>query len=194
MVLGVRPSPIYVNNIETDDSRKAQENWENQNSQAYGNLMLCIFADIRNLATKAGRDTTKDLLDWLKTQYGTTSISAAYSDVVAVDKLRIPGDCNPTPTLDKLLALFTRLEDNKLIYMEAICAMTLLAKLPPQMEEIARSYNQKSSDTLSLFFAAIRNDVILNWQQRSSKGKQRTPQQSFKVKKLSNVQCKGKDP
>jgi len=72
--------------------------------------------------------------------------------------------------------------------------MTLLAKLPPQMEEIARSYNQKSSDTLSLFFAAIRNDVILNWQQRSSKGKQRTPQQSFKVKKLSNVQCKGKDP
>jgi len=87
MVLGVRPSLIYVNNIETDDLRKAQENWENQNSQAYGNLMLCIFADIRNLATKTGRDTTKDLLDWLKTQYGTTSISAAYLDVVAVDKL-----------------------------------------------------------------------------------------------------------
>jgi len=96
-------------------------------------------------------------------------------DVIAIDKLRIPRDCDPTPTLDKLLALFICLEDNKLIYMEVIHAMTLLAKLPLQIEEIAWSYNQKSSDTLSLFFAAIRNDVILNWQQRSSKGKQRTP-------------------
>jgi len=33
--------------------------------------------------------------------------------------------------------LSTCLEDNKLIYTEAICAMTLLAKLLPQMEEIA---------------------------------------------------------
>jgi len=63
IVLGVRPSPIYMNNIEMDDSRRAQENWKNQNFQAYGNLMLCISADIRNLATKVGRDTTKDLLD-----------------------------------------------------------------------------------------------------------------------------------
>jgi len=33
-------------------------------------------------------------------------------------------------------SLSTCLEDNKLIYTEAICAMTLLAKLPPQIEEI----------------------------------------------------------
>ena len=128
MALGTKLSLILVNNAETDDSSRARDNWDNQNSQAYGNLMLCISADIRNLASKAKRDTTKDLLDWLKTQYSTTSISAAYSDVVAIDKLRIPGDCDPTPTLDKLLSLFTHLEDNKLIYTEAICAMTLLAK------------------------------------------------------------------
>ena len=128
MALGTKLSLILVNNAETDDSSRARDNWDNQNSQAYGNLMLCISADIRNLATKAKRDTTKDLLDWLKTQYSTTSISATYSDVVAIDKLRIPGDCDPTPTLDKLLSLFTHLEDNKLIYTEAICAMTLLAK------------------------------------------------------------------
>ena len=128
MALGTKLSLILVNNAETDDSSRARDNWDNQNSQAYGNLMLCISADIRNLASKAKRDTTKDLLDWLKTQYSTTSISATYSDVVAIDKLRIPGDCDPTPTLDKLLSLFTHLEDNKLIYTEAICAMTLLAK------------------------------------------------------------------
>jgi len=156
--------------------------------------MLHISADIRNLATKAKRDTTKNLLDWLKTQYGTTSISAVYSDIVAVDKLRIPGDCDPTPTLDKLLSLFIHLEDNKLIYTEAIYAMTLLTKLPLQMEEIVQSYNQKSSDALSLFFVAICNNVILNWQQCWSKGKQRTLQQNFEMKKLSNIQCKGKDP
>ena len=131
MALGTKLSLILVNNAETDDSSRARDNWDNQNSQAYGNLMLCISADIRNLASKAKRDTTKDLLDWLKTQYGTTSIFVVYSDVVAVDKLRIPGDCDPTPTLDKLLSLFTYLEDNKLIYMKAICVITLLAKLLP---------------------------------------------------------------
>jgi len=58
--------------------------------------------------------------------------------------------------------------------MEAICVMTLLAKLLLQMKEITQSYNQKSSDALSLSFAAIHNDVILNWQQHLSKEKQRT--------------------
>jgi len=106
MALGIKPFPILVNNAETDNSSRARDNWDNQNSQAYGNLMLCISADIRNLATKAKRDTTKNLLDWLKTQYGITSISATYSDVIAIDKLRIPGDCDPTLTLDKLLSLF----------------------------------------------------------------------------------------
>jgi len=67
MVLGTKPSPILVNNAKIDDSSRARDNWNNQNSQAYGNLMLCISANIRNLATKAKRDTTKDLLDWLKT-------------------------------------------------------------------------------------------------------------------------------
>ena len=98
--------------------------------------MLCISADIKNLATKAKRDTTKDLLDQLKTQYGITSISATYSDIVTINKLRIPGDYNPTSTLDKLLSLFTHLEDNKLIYTKAIHAITLLAKLSLQIEEI----------------------------------------------------------
>jgi len=68
--------------------------------------MLHISTNIRNLVTRAKRDTIKDLLDWLKTQYSTTSIFAAYSDVVTIDKLRIPGDCDPTLTLDKLLSLF----------------------------------------------------------------------------------------
>jgi len=67
MVLGTKPFPILINNTETDDSSRARDNWDNQNSQAYGNLMLRISADIRNLATKAKRDTTKNLLDWLKT-------------------------------------------------------------------------------------------------------------------------------
>jgi len=93
-----------------------------------------------------------------------------------------------------LLALFTYLEDNKLIYIKAICAMTLLAKLLLQMKKIVQSYNQKLLDALFLSFAAIHNDVILNWQQCSSKRKQRTPQQSFKVKKLLNIQHKGKNP
>jgi len=120
MVLGIKPSPVIANNIEMEEFCRARENWDNQNSQTYSNLMLCIFSDVRNLAVKARMDTTKNLLDWLKTQYETTSISAAYTDIVIVDKLQVPGDCNPTPTIDKLLALFMQLEDNKLVYTEAV--------------------------------------------------------------------------
>jgi len=148
--------------------------------------MLCISSDVRNLAVKAIMDTTKNLLDWLKTQYGTTSISAAYTNVVIVNKLQVPGDCNPMPTIDKLLALFMQLEDNKLVCTEAVRAMTLLAKLPPQMEEIACNYNQKTIDAMTLTFATIHNNAIINWQQYSSKGKQRNPQ-GPDAKKLSNI-------
>lgn len=99
------------------------------------------------------------------------SISAAYTDAATVDKLQVLGDCNPTSTIDKLLALFTQLEDNKFIYPELIRAMMLLVRLSPQIEEIAWSYNSKITDATSLTFAAVHNDIIMNWQQYSSKGK-----------------------
>ena len=107
MALGIKPSPVITNNVETEESYRARENWDNQNSQAYGNLMLCISPNVRNLTVKARMDTMKNLLDWLKIQYKTTSISAAYTDIVIVDKLQVLGDCDPMPTIDKLLALFT---------------------------------------------------------------------------------------
>jgi len=124
--------------------------------------MLHISADIRKLAVKAKMGNTRELLDWLKMQYDTTSISAAYADIVTINKLQILGDCDPTPSLDRLLTLFTHLEDNKLAYPEPIRATTLLSKLPPQIEEIACSYNQKTKDATSLTFATICNDTILN--------------------------------
>jgi len=154
---------------------------------------MCWSTLVVKLGVKAKMENTRDLLNWLKAQYGTTSISAAYTDVVIVNKLYISGDCDPTPTLDRLLVLFMRLEDNKLIYPESIQAMTHLAKLPPQME-IACNYNQRASDATSLTFATICNDAIMNWQQRSSKGKQQQSQQGIDAKKLSNIQQKGKDP
>lgn len=107
MALGIKPSPVITNNVKTKKSCRARENWNNQNSQTYGNLMLHIFFDIRNLAVKARIDTTKNLLDQLKTQYRTTSISTIYTDIVIINKLQVPGDYDPVPTIDKILALFT---------------------------------------------------------------------------------------
>jgi len=73
-----------VNGVETDESHRTWTLWEDQDAQAYGNLMLRISANIRKLAIKAKMDNTRELLDWLKMQYGTTSISAAYADIVAI--------------------------------------------------------------------------------------------------------------
>jgi len=53
-------------------------------------------------------------------------------------------------------------------------------------------YNQKTINAMTLIFATIHNDAIMNWQQCSSKEKQRNPQ-GLNTKKLSNIQCKGKD-
>jgi len=80
---------------------------KNQDAQAHNNLMLHVSTDIRNLTIKAGMEHTGELLDWLKVQYRTTSISTAYTNTATVKKIQIPGDCNPTPTINKLLALFT---------------------------------------------------------------------------------------
>jgi len=102
---------------------------------------LHISANVRKLAIKAKMNNTRELLNWLKTQYGITSISATYADIVTVNKLQISGDCDLTPSLDRLLALFMHLEDNKLAYPEPIRAVTLLSKLPSQIEKIAYSYN-----------------------------------------------------
>jgi len=49
--------------------------------------MLYISSDIRNLVVKARMDTIKNFLDWLKTQYETTHISVAYTNIVIVNKL-----------------------------------------------------------------------------------------------------------
>ena len=62
----------------------------------------------------------KNLLNWLKMQYETTSISTTYTNVIIIDKLQVPEHCDPTFTIDKLLALFMQLEDNKLVYTKAV--------------------------------------------------------------------------
>jgi len=49
--------------------------------------MLHISTDIRNLAVKAGIEHTGELLNWLKAQYGTISISTTYTNATAIDKL-----------------------------------------------------------------------------------------------------------
>jgi len=82
--------------------------------------MLHISPDIRNLSIKAQMQDTKKLLNWLKTQYGTTSISATYTNTIAINKFFVPGDYNSTPTIDRLLAPFTHLENNKFIILEPV--------------------------------------------------------------------------
>ena len=186
MALSAQPSLTFdEEGNETENSHKACENWEDQNVKAFGNLMLWISLDIRKLIVQAQKKSTKDLFEWLKTQYSTTTISAAYTDVIAINKLFISGDCDPTPVIDKLHALFTCLKDNKLIYPELFWAVMLFSKLPAQMEEITRNYNHKTADATSLTFLAIRDDVIMSWQQRSSKKKKQNSKQREKTIKYT---------
>jgi len=63
MALNGKPSPILRDGAETDESVRNWDNWDNQNVQAYGNLMLRISPDIRNLVTKEGIINTSELLD-----------------------------------------------------------------------------------------------------------------------------------
>jgi len=66
MVLNSKLLPVLVNSVETDESIRAQDNWDNQDAKTYSNLMLCISPNIRNLTIKAKIQDTKKLFDWLK--------------------------------------------------------------------------------------------------------------------------------
>jgi len=66
IVLNSKPLLVLVNSVETNESIRAQDNWNNQDAKTYSNLMLCISPNIRNLAIKAKIQDTKKLLDWLK--------------------------------------------------------------------------------------------------------------------------------
>ena len=64
--------------------------------------------------------------------------------------------------------------------------MMLFVRLLSQIEEIIHSYNLEIFDATSLTFAAIQNDIIMNWQQYFSRGKQKQQHQGVDAKKLSN--------
>jgi len=53
------------------------------------------------------------------------------------------------------------------------------------MEEITRNYNHKTADATSLTFLAIRDDVIMSWQQRSSKKKKQNSKRREKTIKYT---------
>jgi len=53
IVLNSKPLPVLVNSVKTDESIRAQDNWDDQDAKVYGNLILHISSDIRNLAIKA---------------------------------------------------------------------------------------------------------------------------------------------
>jgi len=69
MALNSKPPIVQKDNIETEESIRTRDNWDNQDAQVYSNLMLYISTDIKNLAMKADIEHTGKLLDWPKVQY-----------------------------------------------------------------------------------------------------------------------------
>jgi len=63
LVLSTQLSPILVNSVETDDFCRTWTLWEDQDTQAYSNLILHISADIMKLAVKAKINNTRKLLN-----------------------------------------------------------------------------------------------------------------------------------
>jgi len=59
MALNSKPLIIRKDGVETEESVRTRDNWDNQDAQAHSNLMLRISTDIRDLAVKAGMEHTR---------------------------------------------------------------------------------------------------------------------------------------
>ncbi|KAF9225540.1 hypothetical protein BS17DRAFT_652485, partial [Gyrodon lividus] len=109
--------------------------WNHHNTQAIGNLCLCLAPNI--LAKVLSKTTASSIWSSLKEEYGTPGVAATYVEFKAMLDTLIPLHEHPTPAFSKINAHFARLADTDFEISPKVQAMILLAKLPSSVDTIA---------------------------------------------------------
>jgi len=157
-----------------------------------------IATTVLNLLQKTMEDNT-DIntmfasLAWeyLEKTYSKPRIAATYKELKATMDVVIPGNANPTLTIDTILIGFTRMAASKCAVPPHLQAMILVSKLPYQMSALVQSICQ-TDNIEDLKTNDIKRKAILAWEQHSpSQNQNNRPQQPQAAKKVSAVQRSG---
>jgi len=117
-------------------NQNALDEWEELVSKAVGNIRLRLHHTIAY--QYAAQDDAAILWQGLLTKYGQPGISRAYIEFKGAMDTTIPNNSDPSPSLDKMMAHFTRLCDLRFELAPKVQAMMLLSKAPASMETIVQ--------------------------------------------------------
>jgi len=178
------------------------DSWFNINDKALGNIMLrlhpTIATTVLNLLQKTIEENTDVTTmfasiawEYLEATYGKPRIAATYKELKVAMDIVIPGNTDPTLTIDTILVGFTRMAASKRAVPPHLQAMILVSKLPYQMSALVQSICQ-TDNIKDLKTDNIKCKAILAWEQRSPVQGQNNRQQS--ARRLSAVQRPGPPP
>ena len=150
---------------EIDENKEKIENWEDDNQKAIGNIMLQLAPQIQgNLSSKA-MDGAGLLWSHLEKQYGKPGIIATYLEFKSAMDIKITDSDDPTITINKMTAHFTRCNASGLEVPDYFQAMLIMTKLPTSYDGLAQLFCQKEH-IKTLDIADMRKTIGLAWEQR----------------------------
>jgi hypothetical protein len=175
-----------VDFLEADEEKEVDE-WEEMNAKALGSIRLRLHHSIQYKFKDL--PTAKELWGALESEYGKPGLSSVYVELKAAMDTVIPGDSDPSLSIDKFVTHFGRLSESKVLISDQAQALILLAKLPRSMDNIAQQFCQ-TDDIDGVDLAKVRRQIILSWEQRNGKNATRPHQ----AKKISAVQRGPQEP
>jgi len=182
------------------------DSWFDINDRALGNIMLCLHPTIATTVLNLLQKTIEENTDvttmfasiaweYLNAIYGKPGIAATYKELKATMGVIIPGNADPTLTIDTILIGFTRMAASKCAVPPHLQAMILVSKLPYQMSALVQSICQ-TDNIEDLKTDDIKCKAILAWEQCGPTQTQnnRPFQQPQAAKKISAIQRSGPPP
>ena len=141
--------PATITAMSTKDNQDFYIQWTKANDTLVGLIWLCLSDSLKQETLK--HQAASDLLKALKNDYAASGISGASTPFKELLDTRIASSSYPTPSLNKVKNLFTRLNSMGYKFPANIQVMLLLTKLPESMNVIAQMIVQaKDSITVSV--------------------------------------------
>jgi len=170
-------------------NQDALDEWEELVSKAVGNIRLRLHHTIAYQYNT--EDDAANLWQSLLNKYGQPGISRAYIEFKGAMDTNIPNNSDPSPSLDKMMAHFTRLRDIRFEIAPKVQAMMILAKAPASMETIVQVFFQEG-DHDKLTPDGVITSMMTAWEAHNRSGNRTNNQQ--RANKLSAVKRDGGPP
>ena len=116
-----------VDFLEEAEEKEVNE-CDEMNAKALGSIRLRLHHSIQYKYKDI--ETAKRLWEELAAKYGKPSLSSVYVELKAAMDTIIPGDSDPSLSIDKFVTHFGQLSELKVLISDQAQALILLAKLP----------------------------------------------------------------